>query len=227
MSSEKERQEFIKANDHLWGELKQWLSTLSFNKCWYSEAKEIYSHYHVDHFRPKNKYWWLAFDWKNYRLSGSVGNVHKSNNFPLKSRSPEAIDPDCDICDELPYLLDPTNPADPPLMTFDESGFVQPITDEGTWQYDRVKKTVELLHLHYRPLVDGRKIIWTDCLLTIRAAQNLMDSGNAFGSSKNTMLEQTFLRLRQMVSPQAELSAVAKACLLSSGIGWARNLVLS
>ena len=79
------RAKFIDRHSDLWSELKPWLSELSHGKCWYSEAKEIYSFYDVDHFRPKNRakqlddteregYWWLAFDWHNYRLCGGIGN---------------------------------------------------------------------------------------------------------------------------------------------------------
>src|SRR5580765_3779183 len=56
------------------------LSDVMDGKCWYSEAKELMSDRDVDHFRPKKKaankdsterdgYWFLAFDWENYRFS--------------------------------------------------------------------------------------------------------------------------------------------------------------
>ena len=87
-----EKNRIIDANESKWGELKDSLLELSFNKCWYSEAKETYSHYHVDHFRPKKAargidkkdnggYWWLAFDWTNYRVCGGVGNIIKRDKF--------------------------------------------------------------------------------------------------------------------------------------------------
>ncbi len=59
----------------------------------------------MDHFRPKNaiksadkkcesttinntdSYWWLAFDWENYRLSGHLTNSNKNAYFPLRTRS--------------------------------------------------------------------------------------------------------------------------------------------
>ena len=36
-----------------WGLLKQWLSELSNDKCWYCEAKVERATTDVDHFRPK------------------------------------------------------------------------------------------------------------------------------------------------------------------------------
>src|SRR5689334_14548604 len=79
----------------LWGELKEWLLTLSHQKCWFSEAKDCFNHWHVEHFRPKKSakdadgteydgYWWLAFNWTNFRICGSVGNAKKGTFFPLR-----------------------------------------------------------------------------------------------------------------------------------------------
>jgi hypothetical protein len=77
-----ERKESIEAHAQIWRDLAEWLKGQSYGKCWYSEARETFSYWHVDHFRPKKKvkdlngneaqgYWWLAFDWHNYRLAGS------------------------------------------------------------------------------------------------------------------------------------------------------------
>ncbi len=38
----------------------------------------------VEHFRPKNIYWWLAYKFENYLLSCSVCNrSYKKNQFPI------------------------------------------------------------------------------------------------------------------------------------------------
>jgi len=79
------RNQLIDDNANHWGQIKQWLLDISHNKCWFSEAKDIYSHLDVEHFRPKKEakdidgtkrdgYWWLAFDYKNFRACGNVGN---------------------------------------------------------------------------------------------------------------------------------------------------------
>lgn len=49
----KGRNELIEKNAKHWGELKKWLLNISYNKCWFSEARDIYSHMDVEHFRPK------------------------------------------------------------------------------------------------------------------------------------------------------------------------------
>lgn len=84
------RADFIDANKAIWAELKNWLLELSNDKCWYSEVKIIMSDYHVDHFRPKkiakgiqdvvhhaDGYWWLSFDWTNYRVASTYCNCKR------------------------------------------------------------------------------------------------------------------------------------------------------
>jgi hypothetical protein len=55
----------------MWGELKNWLLALSHQKCWFSEAKDSFQYWDLEHFRPKANaknldgseregYWWLA-----------------------------------------------------------------------------------------------------------------------------------------------------------------------
>lgn len=87
-----ERNALIDANCAHWGALKEWLLALSTGKCWFSEVRELYSHYDVEHFRPKKEakaldttvrdgYWWLAFDYMNFRVCGNVGNRKKGGCF--------------------------------------------------------------------------------------------------------------------------------------------------
>ena len=47
------RNKLIKDNSEHWGEIKSWLLSLSHDKCWFSEARDIFSHMDVEHFRPK------------------------------------------------------------------------------------------------------------------------------------------------------------------------------
>ncbi|MTJ51968.1 hypothetical protein FJR38_04410 [Anabaena sp. UHCC 0253] len=88
--SEDERKKIIEKNEGHWRKdiFRNWLIDQFYRKCWYSEAKESVSSYHVDHFRPKGRakeldgssrdgYWWLAFEWHNYRISGELLNVKK------------------------------------------------------------------------------------------------------------------------------------------------------
>lgn len=246
IESPEERKRVIERNQRHWADLKDWLLELSNGKCWYSEAKELVSDYHVDHFRPKNLarqldgteregYWWLAFDWRNYRISGSICNsphcgadgvTHgKADYFPLKEGCIPATYPNCDLEEEIIYLLDPTDPLDPILLTFDESGLSKPSAEyEEALVFKRANITIKLLHLNYYRLVDERRKIWIKCITLINRAQNLMKKDNI---PSNIILKEVFKDLKEMTSPSSELSATASACLLSSGINWARKLANS
>ena len=247
LESHDERKKLIKNNQKIWKELKEWLLDLSYGKCWYSEAKDYVSDYHVDHFRPKNSakeldgtardgYWWLAFDWRNYRIAGSICNsLHcsadgdtrgKSDFFPLKEGSPVADNSAFNLEDEIIYFLDPTDPNDPLLLTFDESGYSRPAAFEGTWQYERAKESIRLFHLDHVPLVDERKKTCIRCKSSIDLVECLLSEQSEKPSSTiDYVLERELMILRKMVSRETALSSTARAYLLSSGRSWARDLV--
>lgn len=68
-----------------WKVVRDQLFAESNNKCAYCEATtKIVSPGDVEHFRPKSKYWWLAYCYDNYLVSCSVCNsTFKGNKFPL------------------------------------------------------------------------------------------------------------------------------------------------
>lgn len=234
------RKKIINSNSSVWGNptLKKYLMSLSEKKCWYSEAREVYSHYHVDHFRPKNEaldsngvdqggYWWLAFDWKNYRICGSVGNTKKGSRFcVLRNRANYHSDP---YDDEIFYFLDPTDKNDPSKLAFDESGAIRPSSnDEDEWDYKRAKYTIDELDLNYELLKEARKDLWDACDSLIVELQNLMREFNSNPSvSKKGKIESKLEELRNLTKPKTEFSAVAVNCLLSSGIEWAHKIALT
>ncbi len=247
LDSPEERKRVIERNKRLWKDLKDWLLELSHKKCWYSEAREIFSFYDVDHFRPKycakqldgterEGYWWLAFDWKNYRICGNIGNRPnigkdgetrgKADYFPLKDGTLNATGPDSDLRDEMNYLLDPTDINDPLLLTFDDSGFPKPVAASGTWDYERADITIKLLHLDYGLLVDERKRIWSECNILISEVLYLTDKQAKNPSiTRREKIKSIFTKLREMSSEKAVLSSTARACLLSNGYPLIKNLV--
>lgn len=68
-----------------WAAAKPALKRDSAGKCAYCEADTaVVAHGDVEHFRPKDLYWWLAFCVDNYTFSCQVCNqVHKGNRFPV------------------------------------------------------------------------------------------------------------------------------------------------
>jgi len=216
----------------IWTELKADLEILSFGKCWYSEASEKVSYYHVDHFRPKKRcinsngsesigYWWLTYDWKNYRISGSIINATKRDHFAvLRSRAENPATP---INDELIYLLDPTKKDDVFLLTFNENGEAMPLNpNEDAWDHKRADYTIKVLNLNAPKLVRARKLRWQRLSHIINKIISKEEEYNYTPSVKlQTELDQLKANIRELISPMSELSSTYRACLRASGEKWA------
>ena len=71
-----------------WKPAKDQLRKESNDKCAYCEADtKVVAHGDVEHFRPKNVYWWLAYCYDNYLYSCQICNqTFKSNLFPISGR---------------------------------------------------------------------------------------------------------------------------------------------
>ena len=100
IESDADRRRYIKDNAALWSALREHLLEMSYNKCWYSEARESVSRFQVDHFRPHGRskqatkefsagYSWLAFDHLNFRLAGVLrggcGNLNSRDRWIFRA----------------------------------------------------------------------------------------------------------------------------------------------
>lgn len=162
-----EKEEIINQNSSLWRDLKETLKELSHGKCWYTESKNDGSYGDVDHFRPKGKvhessdhtgYWWLAFDYKNYRFSCQISNTSgKRDHFPLQEGCTHVTTFDGDLDTEVFLLLDPTIEDDPKLLAYSEDGSVIPNFAEGTFEFERATTTIKRLYLNHPAFCEGRQ----------------------------------------------------------------------
>lgn len=224
------RNQIIDKNSVLWGDLKAWLLALSHEKCWFSEAKDCFSHWDVEHYRPKKSakdrngtthdgYWWLAFDWANFRICGNAGNRKKGTYFPLRDGCAR-VGVDGDLRLEVPMLLDPVDEDDPNLLFFNFEGhaIAAPHVNDA-WERTRVEYSVERYNLDFPPLMDKRKTIWAECWSRIEEYRRelglyQMDPTNSVARDR---FKQAAKRVRAMIREEQELSAVARACVKSSG----------
>ena len=238
------RSDFIDDHSDYWSKLKPYFMALSNGKCWYTEAKDISSIYHMDHFRPKKKtialkkdctikttnntegYWWLSFDWENYRLSSSIPNTTKGNYFPLMLSTSAATTKD-EIGDEWPGLLDPTDATDVALIGFGDDGKVCPTCPDGTWDADRVKLSVRVYNLDNVTLTDARKEIQQTCKRLIQEIKKIqLDYAQTRSTTYRESYKERVRELRDMTKPTAELSAVARNYIKSQPEEFIRNIAI-
>lgn len=69
----------------VWKAAKPQLKIETGGKCAYCESPtDTVAHGDVEHFRPKSKYWWLAYCYDNYLYACQICNqVHKGDEFPI------------------------------------------------------------------------------------------------------------------------------------------------
>lgn len=155
-----------------WGRLKMWLVQASQYRCWYCEAKSDRAPFDVDHFRPKlgvtvdgaelvghEGYYWLAYEWWNFRLSCQRCNrpekdnsdvLHgKANEFPVRDEAHRCAMPAAVLAVEEPMLLDPCVQADCELLAHGIDGEVKPLASEGSWDNQRARYTIDRLGLNW------------------------------------------------------------------------------
>ncbi len=100
--------------NNVWTELIPMFSEKQNKRCAICE-QEMYTARikSIEHYRPKNYYWWLAYNPQNYYLVCTDCNGYKSTNYPLSGKQIE-YNTRKKISIELPLLLNPIfdNPND-------------------------------------------------------------------------------------------------------------------
>lgn len=205
-------------------------------KCWYCESRYRVRMLEVDHFRPKasvrgdndfksdDGYWWLAFEYTNFRLSCQTCNrLEKGDDgltrgkgtwFPLADENKRAYN-GSEIINESPLLLDPTVAEDVQLLVFLADGSVQPASpDEDSVEYKRVKRSIDIYHLDAPR--DKRMAICVEISNLILEADNayrdFADPGNT-ARTRTTRLKEFDEKVERLFTYffiQAQYSSAAK-----------------
>lgn len=230
------RNSIIDKNAKLWGELKEHLASLSYEKCWYTESKNAGSYCHVDHFRPKKEaiaedgdnkggYWWLAFEWMNYRYSGPAANVKKNAYFHVVSEKASKYGDN--IKKEQILFLDPIQFTDPDHLSFDNEGMAKPKSpDKKSLSYQRADYSIKRLNLNYPTIVDTRKDFYrvaSNKIILIEKYLKLEEINQ--DDERQRDISQLMKELWEMCCRKAEYSAAIKYCLKSTGHDWALEIV--
>lgn len=184
------RADLIERHRDKWIAFRSIFEGLSHSKCWYIECKNPGTDDDIDHFRPKGRvaedkshdgYWWEALNWRNFRLSchranrlrgnPETGNTHgKGNHFPLLHEEERCRTFTDDTCRERPMLLDPTDPFDPPLITFDIDGTVALSSDYSDDEdaSKRVQASREYLHLDWPAFKEQRQQLYSNIYVKVK-----------------------------------------------------------
>lgn len=212
------------------------LSDAMDGKCWYSEAKDLMSDRDIDHYRPKKEakdidgtkrlgYWFLAYDWENYRFSSIYSNrlrkdkfseeeiaYGKGTYFPLKKGSVIASKKK-ETEDERPYLLDPTKEKDASLISFNAFGKAVPSVPKSfSWDILRVEESIKFYHLDHTPLKTARKKRWQACQIKINQIKKLCSDPD-ITKTDEVIVESLKKEIKEWADSKEMLSGVVLACL--------------
>lgn len=211
-------------------ELVNFLSDISFEKCWYTETKFGGDYQEVEHFRPKkgtknsdgtartnhSGYYWLAFEISNYRLCKSRPNRKKGTFFPIFNERYRAFGESEPWQDEIPYFLDPLRSSDVLLLSFDDNGKPVPEGKSDEDEIRRVNFTIEKYYLDERVLNTRRQQTWNTARDLFNSYLNALNNVTK-SISKRQDAENELNKLEELLSRDAEFSSVAKASLIKTG----------
>lgn len=225
------RKAAITAKNNMWSNLSELLAEQSNGKCWYCESKELRSDNPIDHFRPKGKvvecsehpgYWWLAFDWSNYRYACTYCNSRrveaesaggKHDHFPLFT-PPDWNKCEADTNAEKPMLLDPTKANDCKLLAFNQNGEACPNeSDSLSDNFKRAEKSIELYHLNHKNTTRARKQIHQEIRQLVAATNELFEQGLNIQSVAIENNIRTLLRKIRTTCKSTQFNTAAKLYL--------------
>ncbi|RUV63531.1 MULTISPECIES: hypothetical protein [unclassified Mesorhizobium] len=245
----KRRALIIDANQQRWTALRQAFEEASFDKCWYTECRSPGADNDIDHFRPKAKvredrahpgYYWLAFDWKNMRLSCQRANRPriapgarvaggKSTHFPLLATGVRARTPCDDLTLEHPALLDPTEPGDPIVLTFRPNGEIDVSPDfrGNAVAVAKVEASRLGLHLNWPKFVEGRLTLYNLVERAVERGRREAPVSFEGWPMANDAFKDAIRDLKAYMDPRAEYSAAAKVYVESfRNVWWINDVVL-
>lgn len=224
--TEDERDAILREKEKLWRDtrIRDWLLGQFGNKCWYTESYDAVSSVHVDHYRPKGRvrdgsgsegegYWWLAFDWKNYRICGQLINVKKSDLFPLLEGNRAIATDSISLKLECPAIIDPISDRTR-LISYerDEDACVAvPASGASASEVRVVAETVDILGLNKRGRLNRKRAdFWDKALMAIADYEGSQGGPQVLAW---VIQARVALNLRSMIEYTAEFSSVVEACI--------------
>jgi hypothetical protein len=213
-----ERKRFLARNGaKKWSPMKDELTALVGNKCWYTELAMLGAPLTIDHFRPQKHYWFLALEPSNFRIACSYSNslYHnplygcaggKGDEFPLLGHDGRAKGKS-KLRRETPVLLDPCNADDCKLIVFQETGrpIVNPRFRADPHSVQRVQQSLILFNIDHPDFNTQREQLYFD----IRDDIKMYNELPAGADSRLTITQ----RMERRINPRASFSVAAKQYL--------------
>lgn len=151
--------------------LKKELENLYYHKCAYCE-RYIKGDSHVEHYRPKAIYYWLAYSWDNLMLCCENCNKKKLNQFPVENSIFNETEVDCGLTSkelsniEKPLLINPElDDVDLFDIYFTGNFRIASRTERG-------RKTIEVCDLNNTELIIQRETIYQPLFLKLSLSQS-------------------------------------------------------
>lgn len=204
---------------NIWSSAKPRLKAVSFDKCWYCEAKEERSDDAVDHFRPKSLYPWLACNLKNFRYACTFCNSLRSDpetgetkgkgdQFPLFSgtRASKANELEA----ERYVLIDPCKAGDVGLLDFSDDGRVSPKYPSQVNRKRRAIDSIKAYHLNHSELVEIRRQLALQIADWVKIANTVYDDLDQDDPEKHEVFSGIAESIGRAITSDAPYSVFAK-----------------
>lgn len=251
-----ERSAFINAKGQIWSELKTAMCKLSLDKCWYSEARIAPSELEIDHFRPKNRvtmsvmphkgYWWLAFDWKNFRLAYSLINKRRRDPrdenvqgkgcyFPLVDENTRVPDTNpASVSGERPQLIDPCVKSDVYLLDYavEDGKIIERFSNlKDEHRHQRARISIELFHLNEGTLIRDRHDLYvaiSHSASRIEEIERDLEINGVLTEKQQEEYDGLIDQIGNWINTSAPFAAFARASVQQGGDrGWNTQLLMS
>lgn len=178
-------------------DVKAALEKIYHNKCAYCEKNVGDSFYHIEHYRPKSSYYWLAYSWDNLLLCCDKCNVYKRRKFEIAGEKACFDDKVLEIIHELadrynaterPMMVHPEIEEVGSLLEFRRSGMIES-------RDERVRYTIGVCRIDRKSANERRKKILDDLLKRYRCrAYEFLVSRSVENSGAIKALIEDFIR---------------------------------
>ena len=162
-------------------------------KCAYCEKKLLDSPKHIEHYRPKSVYYWLAYSWDNLLLCCTSCNSSKSIKFKIKNKQAkydnqkfEDIHNLRDVYDKIeePFLINPEKDDVFNEVRYDINAKI------SSYNNSRLKYTIEdSCKLNRKELQQKRLIIITDFIFSFEGYFLIFIKNRNRNRNKNIEIE--------------------------------------